>query len=712
MSSLRTHSKPAKPASAKHRRQGLHAQGGYALVIMLVLLIAASMYSLVDRMSTITQKNQAITSGGSALQQAKEALLAYAATYSDQHAEEVFGYLPCPDRTGDGVSDSDLTGTACGTAGATVVGLLPWKSLGLEDLRDAQGNCLWYAVSGNYKASASNKVTGMNWDQQAMITVRDHLGSVLVAPQSLTENSGGAAAVIFLPNQPLSTQNRVADTSVACGMNPAANPTNQFIESLTDLATAITGQPDSTTNNDQLAWVSPKEIFTRVKARKGSVSPELVYSLERSRSELNTYFSTLTSLPTPASASANGSLTYGLLPASITELPVTAPTTALTNYLTNWRSLFRYAICTSGTKCITVTNASPASSTLCTGILYFVGEKGATGPRTTAESSTLGESIFATTSFNNPLSSSIQISDPKASAPATVTCLNPIATQPPPPITSVNNFTTTQITGGGAISTTGSGSLLLGSGATNVFGCSWHPDAVTISDGLSVYFTYEIDNRGEGFVFAIADATNNTSPNMCGKSGASLGYSGNNGATAPIKPPKIGLEVDTRVTGGQQTSRGDPSARHVGFVFWAGDSPTDDLDNVHGSSVCATAGNPCNKKDTGEVFSSNSIANTGTTYYVRLDIAPDSTVANRYQLKGYITASTLAKSYCELEDTSVVVDINSTTCLARPASSLASISATLNTSMTKAYIGFTVGQASGGASTGQVIIDNFSAQEK
>lgn len=701
-------SKQANQVSANRRRREHKAQSGYALVIMLVLLIAASVYAIVDRATFLSQKNQITASSGDALQQAKEALLAFAATYSDQHSDEVFGYLPCPDRTGDGISDANLNGTECGAAGGTVVGLLPWRTLGLEDLRDAQGNCLWYAVSGNYKASASSKVTGMNWDQQAMITVRDHLGSVLAAPQSLTETSGGAAAVIFLPNQPLSTQNRVADTSVACGMSPAANPTNQFIESLTDLATAIVGQPGSTTNNDQLAWISPKEIFTRVKARKGSILPELVYSLERSRTELNNYFGTLTSLPTPANPTANGSLTYGYLPTSITALS----TSALSNYLTNWRSLFRYAVCTSGTKCITVINGSPASTTLCTGALYFVGEKGATGPRTTAEVSILGESIFATTIFNNPLSSSIVISDPKVSAPATVTCLNPLPTTPPAPITTTDTFSTTQITGGGAIASTGNGSLILGSGTSNVFGCSWHPNSVTISSGFSTYFTYEIDNRGEGFVFALADATNNTSPSMCGKSGASLGYSGDNGTTTPIKPPKIGLEVDTRVTGGQQTSRGDPSSRHVGFVFWAGDSPTDDLDNVHGSSVCATAGSPCNKKATGEVFASSSIANTGVTYHVRLDIIPDTAVAQRYQLKAYITPSTLAKSYCELDDTSTVVDINSATCLARPASSLASIAATLDTTMTKAYIGFTVGQASGGASTGQVIIDNFSAQEK
>jgi hypothetical protein len=87
------------------------------------------------------------------LRQAKEALIGFAATYAETHPGQPQGYLPCPDHDGDGSADP-----ACSCSGYSVIGRLPWKTLGLPPLRDGSGECLWYAVSGNYKDKPKSKI--------------------------------------------------------------------------------------------------------------------------------------------------------------------------------------------------------------------------------------------------------------------------------------------------------------------------------------------------------------------------------------------------------------------------------------------------------------------------------------------------------------------------------------------------------------------------
>ncbi len=55
-------------------------------------------------------------------------MLAYAITYRDTHSDDVFGYLPCPDADGDGSADG--LDSSCGGNSRTVVGLLPYQTLG------------------------------------------------------------------------------------------------------------------------------------------------------------------------------------------------------------------------------------------------------------------------------------------------------------------------------------------------------------------------------------------------------------------------------------------------------------------------------------------------------------------------------------------------------------------------------------------------------
>ena len=211
-----------------------------------------------------------------ALSQAREALIGYAATYREFHPNEVFGYLPCPDR---GTTAEGQAQPACGSTDVTVIGRLPWKTLDLPPLRDASGECLWYAVSGNFKYNPKTADL-MNRDTNGLIEVMAADGTRFVAGASPQQR---AVAVVFSAGAILPGQDRAFATTnppTVCGGNYV--PAN-YLD--TDVASSIDNAAGSTTANalsrfiaaehadrtpasndafnDQLMPILPDEIFAR-----------------------------------------------------------------------------------------------------------------------------------------------------------------------------------------------------------------------------------------------------------------------------------------------------------------------------------------------------------------------------------------------------------------------------------------------------------------
>src|SRR6185295_4229955 len=100
---------------------------------------------------------------------------------------------PCPDITNTGTA-----GGSCSNGGGTTIGRLPWKTLGLPDLRDASGERLWYAVTDSFK---NNPAVGtLNSDSRGGITVRDRNGNVVNDGTDVgTFTRSGAIAIIIAP---------------------------------------------------------------------------------------------------------------------------------------------------------------------------------------------------------------------------------------------------------------------------------------------------------------------------------------------------------------------------------------------------------------------------------------------------------------------------------------------------------------------------------
>ncbi|MEM7252983.1 MAG: hypothetical protein AAF493_16325 [Pseudomonadota bacterium] len=127
-------------------------QRGAALLAILTIALLVGTSILLGRLSARID----VDPGGegrstSVLNEAKAALLAWSSVHSPWpqvavNVAELIGPGPlfCPDLDDDGIPEP-----TCGPG--TLVGKLPWRTLGLGDVRDGAGERLWYAVSPRYR---------------------------------------------------------------------------------------------------------------------------------------------------------------------------------------------------------------------------------------------------------------------------------------------------------------------------------------------------------------------------------------------------------------------------------------------------------------------------------------------------------------------------------------------------------------------------------
>ncbi len=163
------------------------------LLVILGLAFAMAFYTFVGPKGSTVERDK-ITAA--ALAQAKEGLIGYAVSNSNRP-----GVLPCPDTNNNGTSEG-LSGNEC----PSYIGRLPWKTLGLPQLRDGSGELLWYAFSRNFRNDSSAQP--INTDTKGSLTVYSNTTGTTIASQ--------AAAVIFAPGAVLGTQDRSSSTTMSC----------------------------------------------------------------------------------------------------------------------------------------------------------------------------------------------------------------------------------------------------------------------------------------------------------------------------------------------------------------------------------------------------------------------------------------------------------------------------------------------------------------
>ncbi|MFA6971571.1 MAG: hypothetical protein WC208_09240 [Gallionella sp.] len=237
-------------------------QQGYALLIFVAALATASS-ALAVKVINNNGNNQIARDKitAAALAQAKDALIGYASIYQDANLNVPFymnGYLPNPDL---GPGDSQ-EGRAAGNFSGnhkdySAIGKVPWKKLGVTPLRDGQGECLWYVVSGRFKNTPLTDE--LNWDTQGQIDITDSNGNLIAS---------NVAALLVAPGKPQTGQNRAhdpADTQyIQCGGNyDAGNYLNSYFPGSTNnrVASNTNNKSFVMANNDRFLFVTVDDIF-------------------------------------------------------------------------------------------------------------------------------------------------------------------------------------------------------------------------------------------------------------------------------------------------------------------------------------------------------------------------------------------------------------------------------------------------------------------
>lgn len=168
-------------------------QIGIAIWVVLLLLSGMGGWTLYLAQSAYPARQRAMQKTIVSLAAAQQALLAYALQPLGTTPCELNcprpGDLPCPDRNNDGIAETSCSNTSR-------LGRLPWKTLGVGDLRDGSGERLWYAVSERYKNNP--RLRPLNLDTPGTWSVISSEGVVWDATQG-----NGVVAVLVAPMQPL-----------------------------------------------------------------------------------------------------------------------------------------------------------------------------------------------------------------------------------------------------------------------------------------------------------------------------------------------------------------------------------------------------------------------------------------------------------------------------------------------------------------------------
>lgn len=234
--------------------RALARQRGAALIITVVLVAAGIAIVAAGLANEVTRSQQSELNTGLTLAQAKDALIARAVAHPTHP-----GALPCPDTDNDGEENAPVAG-AC----PSYIGRLPWRTLGIDDLRDENGERLWYALSPNFRDAGSVQI---NSDAKGDRIVYSGSSALTLTAQ--------AVAVIFAPGAALGGQVRASTMAICANTGTSIARSLCAVNYLESIATAdnasasgpyISARPGASFN-DRLIVLRTADLMPLVERR-------------------------------------------------------------------------------------------------------------------------------------------------------------------------------------------------------------------------------------------------------------------------------------------------------------------------------------------------------------------------------------------------------------------------------------------------------------
>lgn len=304
----------------------MRRQRGIVLVALVAMLALGALGYLLSSLNAAASQRPAVIShgNGDALELARRALLGWAAQNAIDGSDINPGRLPCPEAAGY-IGDPDNEGIMSPFCGAgTVIGRLPWRTLGLPKLTDGTGEPLWYVVSNGWKLNVGGALLGINSNSVGQLAVNAQSNAavaLIIAP---------GPAFNFSPNA-----NQLAAGCVARSQARGVTPPNyrDYVEchdiAAASLRTAVVDNTSNAVFNDQVVVVTAADVLAAVEgpvaARiKRDVVPQLksVYaSAQWGASAANPIFPFAAPFADPGTSDFKGALAtgQGLLPLNASE---------------------------------------------------------------------------------------------------------------------------------------------------------------------------------------------------------------------------------------------------------------------------------------------------------------------------------------------------------------------------------------------------------
>lgn len=249
-----------------------------------------------------------------ALAQAKTALIAWSVLQGDigTGTNPRPGSLPCP-----AINNS---GTQSANCSITSLGRLPWKTLGTEELRDADGEVLWYALSANFRRPGLNN-NAINSDTRGTLQLYASDGVTVLTPAGEE-----LAAIIFSPGSPLTGQNRTGSPNTPTDYLDSANGRNNANAAGPFISGPVKDSQGDTVLNDRALAISSRELISAIEKRalKEAQNALAAYALNHGGKYPNpakyngaNCATTITNIGSPTTCSSDSSVCFGRLPEDV-----------------------------------------------------------------------------------------------------------------------------------------------------------------------------------------------------------------------------------------------------------------------------------------------------------------------------------------------------------------------------------------------------------